>query len=503
MIRERLAALSARVGPDVAALGAIVIVALTAGVAILGSGRMGSLTRLDVGVFLAAAFASGVGAWRWWEAWRRAQAEPDRSSAARLPVLGSVALLGVLAAAAIAGAIVVVTRGSGPLRVAVLVGGVVAALVGLVLARRWPGVSAIRLALAGEVVAIWAVADVVIWSASTYFYDFRVYWAAGVHARERVAIYLPGPITELPHSASSDWFLYPPPLIPLLDLVTRLPQAPVAWVFAFAMAAFGVLAYRALGLSWRWSVLLLAFPPMLKGIESGNIANLTFLLFAGGVRWGPGLVLGALFKVQNVIPAAWLARERRWRDIAIGVALVAGVCLLTFPFVGLDTWRAWAAGLAYRQQSQVNLPILYGDSLAEFMPAVAFLALSAVAFLVAFRLRERRGLAGLGLASIIASPSLWPHGFVMAVPALLALPSSIVVWVALGIAGANSAYGLWGMTALASLGLVWGSWDRAIPEDPLHPLGGQAGPWPAARREPDPSPVALPAADAPALGLPG
>jgi hypothetical protein len=262
----------------------------------------------------------------------------------------------------------------------------------------------------------------------------------------------------------------------LLRLAARLPAGLAAGSFAIGMATCGVLAYRTLGLSWRWAVLLLAFPPMAKGIESGNVANLTFLLLAAGVRWGPPLVLGTLFKVQNVIPAAWLVRERRWRDLIVGVAVVSAICLLTLPLVGIGSWSAWLAGLGFRQQSQVNLPILYGNSLALVMPTVLFVAVSAAAVLGALALRGRRGLAGLGLASIVASPSLWLHGFVMCVPALLAMPAT-AVWLGLGFATIGG-LGLWAMFGVAVVGLVAGRWESPHPPGTLHPLGGRRGPWP-------------------------
>lgn len=333
------------------------------------------------------------------------------------------------------------------------------------------------LILAAEVVSIWLVRDTAIWATGRHFYDLRVYFAAAVHARLGQPVYLPAPITALPQSAAQDFFLYPPPLIPVLRVASRIPIGIAGPLFAGLMAGCAVLAFRLLGTPWRWSLALLAFPPLMKGMESGNVANLTFLLFVAGIRFGPTLVVGGLFKVQNVIPAAWLIRERRWRDVAVGVGVLAAVGLATLPFVGVSAWTAWLQGLGYRAQSQVNLPILYGLSPARVLPPLVFLGLSVGAVALAFALRGRRGLAGLGLASIVASPSLWPHGFVMALPAALATTSSTMAWLVLGVGAIGSA-GLWLMAALAALVVLVGRWDGGrIPDDPLHPLGGTRGPW--------------------------
>jgi hypothetical protein len=145
------------------------------------------------------------------------------------------------------------------------------------------------------------------------------------------------------------------------------------------------------------------------------------------------MVLGILFEVQSAVPVAWLPRERRWKQLLIGAGIVAAIVLVTLPLVGIQSWRDWVAGLPYRQQSQVNMPILYGDSLARVLPPLAYFAVSAAAIGLALLAGGRRGLAALGVATIVASPSLWPHGFVMALPAVFSLRSTALVWLALGL----------------------------------------------------------------------
>ena len=101
---------------------------------------------------------------------------------------------------------------------------------------------------------------------------------------------------------------------------------------------------------------MLAFPPVAIGFESGNVASLTFLLFAASVRTGGTLVIDLLFKTQTGLPALWLIRERRWRGLLAGVAALTAIVLITLPLVGVDSWRAWMDGLGYRATSQANVP---------------------------------------------------------------------------------------------------------------------------------------------------
>lgn len=153
------------------------------------------------------------------------------------------------------------------------------------------------------------------------------------------------------------------------------------------------------------------------------------------------------------------------------MALIVGI---TLPLVGLDLWIGWFEGLRHREASQHDFPILFGYSLAQYMPLPAFVALSLVAVAVSLFMRGARSLAGLGLATIVASPSLWLHGFVLAIPALLALEAPLM-WFALGMADGPW---LWLVPVAGYVGLFLGRWDRAEPiSDPTHPLAGTTGAW--------------------------
>ncbi len=345
-----------------------------------------------------------------------------------------------------------------------------------------PRIQSLSLVLVIEVLSLWVLADVPL-IMHMGLYDFQTYLAAGRHALAGAPVYFDHALTALPSSASNDYFLYPPPLIPVFEVASMMPYriTSLAWVIVLVLS--GVVGFRMLGLDWRWVIVMMAFPPLVKGINSGNVANLAFLMFAAGYRYGWTLVLGVFLKVQTVLPVAWLFREREWRPLLKGVVITVVIVLVSLPLVGIGSWHDWLAGLSYRAQSQVNVPILYGDSLALVFSPLIYVLISLAAIAVALLIGGRRGLAALGLAMIVASPTLWPHGFVVAIPALLGFESAALVWLALGLGPGTE--GLWLMAALAAVALFSRGWmQRRINVDPAHPFSGASGPWPSAERSP-------------------
>jgi hypothetical protein len=334
----------------------------------------------------------------------------------------------------------------------------------------------------------WVLFDILLWSGTGHLYDLNVYLGSAGRWLDGGLPFMTAPVSSWPSSARNDFFLYPPPLLPFFGLLSRLPEAPVAAGWTLAMVACAYKAYRFLGLSRTVSAVMLAFPPVMIGFESGNIASLTFLLFAAAVRAGGALVVDCLIKVQTGLPALWLIRQRRWRGILAGSAVVGTIVAVTLPMVGLDSWRAWWDGLGYRAASEAAVPSLYGYSYAQMLPGVVFAVVAIALVGLALLPRGRPGLAAMGLASIFASPALWPHGFVFALPAVLMLENGAAVCMLLG-AGAFGSnmwllfYGGWLSVAAA----------RRLPSGLLHPLTGTDGPWPSplapVRRRATPDPI--------------
>ena len=331
----------------------------------------------------------------------------------------------------------------------------------------------LQLALVAQIAVVWVLYDILLWQPPSHLYDLNVYLGASERWMNGGQAYVTTVLTMWPSSARADFFLYPPPLLPFFALLSQLPAAPVAagWT-AFQLACW-YRAFRILGLAPSLSLLLLAFPPVMIGLESGNVAGLTFLLFVAAVRTGGTLVVDGIFKVQSSIPVLWLLRQGRWRGLLAGIAAISAIVLVTLPLVGVDAWRAWWAGLGYRASSQALADALYGYSYAKMLPAPAYVAACGALTVLALAFRGRCGLAALGLASLFASPALWPHGFVFALPAVLMLDSGTAVWLVLG-AGAFGP-NMWLLFGGGWLAVVAA---RRFPAGRLHPLVGTDGPWP-------------------------
>jgi hypothetical protein len=322
----------------------------------------------------------------------------------------------------------------------------------------------------------------------TAFRDLGIYLQAGLHFRLDQPIYLDRLVTGLPADPTAYPYLYPPPTLPFAAVLSLAPSAAVTIGWELGLLAAALAGLRLLGVGWRWSLVLLAWPPFAQGLYVGNVALPLFLLFVLGPWIGSGLVVGPLLKLQSGIAGLWLVRERRWREVVVGGLILAGLILATLPLTGFDRWRAWLDGLAWFARSQPLVPrTFYGLALGEYIPGLVALAAGLAITVLALVARGRPGLARLGAASVVASPSLYAHGFTLALPALLEL-RALAFWAAIALTSVPG-----GLTWFGAIAIVVAGWfvpglrrrvARASPfgssEDALHPLGGSAEPWPGA-----------------------
>jgi hypothetical protein len=323
------------------------------------------------------------------------------------------------------------------------------------------------------------------------FRDLGIYLRAGLDFRLGQPIYLTDLVRSLPADPTAYPYLYPPPTLPFAAVLSLLPDALVTIAWGAMLLASALGGMRLVGIGWRWGIVLLAWPPFAQGLYVGNVALPLFLLFAAGPFLGASLLVGALLKPQSAIAGLWLVRERRWQAIGVAIGILAGLVVVTLPITGVDPWRAWLDGLGWFSRSQPLVPrTFYGLALAEYVPAILAIGAAVAALLAALLVRGRPGLARLGVASVVASPSLYAHGFTIALPALLEL-RALVFWTAIGITSVAG-----GLSWFVALALVAGGWfvpvlrrsadARQGSEDQLHPLADAADPWPAARgAEPD------------------
>jgi hypothetical protein len=319
--------------------------------------------------------------------------------------------------------------------------------------------------------------------------DLHLYLRAGAEWLAHGQPYTLEAITHYPPHGDQLPFLYPPPLLPVFGLLSTLPGWLSDGIWFVGCVAAVVVSLRLIGLSWRWCLAAVVWTPIEQGLQVGNIVIPSLLLLALAPRLRSGLCVGPLFKPQNGVVALWLVRERQWRSLAIGIGAVVAVVAVTLPFTGLAAWNDWIRGLAAYQNSQAYLPGLYGIGLGRYLPMWAFAGIALVVVVAALAARGRDGLARLGLASVVASPSLWNHGFVFAIPAFLKLRADLF-WLVAGVMCVGSWPGPQIVLAIGVASWFVGPLRRRTDQpagreagpvatrDDLHPLGRAAEPWP-------------------------
>jgi hypothetical protein len=131
--------------------------------------------------------------------------------------------------------------------------------------------------------------------------------------------------------------------------------------------------------------------------------------------------------------------------------------------------------------------------LLKFVPLPVFVALAVAALAAALRVSGRESLARLGTATIVASPSLWGHGLLVAVPSLLSLRAPWL-WLAIGVTSAPDGLQWWWAVAVIAASWLVPGMRRAEATaghseeaaEPLHPLAPGEAPW-GAQSRPAPS----------------
>jgi hypothetical protein len=333
------------------------------------------------------------------------------------------------------------------------------------------------------------------------FRDAGLYLVAGGQFARGTVPYITAPMTSRMADLTMLPYLYPPFTLPFFAALSKLPHVlGIAIIVGLCVAAV-VVGLRLLGTQWRFMPLLLAWPPLAIGMQVGNVACIAFFLLAATWRYGAAAPLTGVFKAQSGVVALWLVRERRWRSLVIGCAAIAGLILVTLPLTGVVIYGDWIRGLGYFQASTVKLPDIKGMALQRYLPATVAVAVAIGAVVIGLLARGRQGLARLGIAAIVASPTLYVHGLALALPGILMLDSAAVWgvlavsvwvgWVGLAATLAVLVAGLTrrGLADIAAAGPEAGT--RAPVHDPIdsvdvlvHPLGSLDEPWPDAPGSP-------------------
>ena len=311
--------------------------------------------------------------------------------------------------------------------------------------------------------------------------DLGVYLRAGAAFAAGTPVYMDRILPAIPVDRTQYPFLYPPLLLPPLAFLAGAPRLAVdiAWVAGSIVTL--CLALRAFGLPWRWVIAAIAWRPIFEGLWVGNVAVPLLACLALAVRYPSLLVVPPVFKAYSGTAALWLIRERRWRSLAWGCVAVGAAIAVTLPLTGIDLWRSWVSGLEWFARSQPVFPgYLYGIALQRFVGFVPALALGVLVLGAALLPGGRDGLARLGLATPVLAQSVFLHGLLVAIPAMLALRPA-ALWLGLASMSFGPTPGSWlgpglAVAAWALPALRRSAAELGRPRVP-DPLDGAREPW--------------------------
>jgi hypothetical protein len=239
----------------------------------------------------------------------------------------------------------------------------------------------------------------------------------------------------------------PAPVILAFAPLSVLGPMTSGVVFVLLSIAAVIFGLRLLGVrDWRCTALALVSWPTVFGLYLGNESQLILLGIAVIWRWReklwpPALAFASilLLKLYPWLLGGWMLVTRRFRQLALAVALVAIVTPAAWAVLGF-------AGMTGYPHMLSNLDYVLrgvGPSFATFLMAAganastanaAALGLAVLMLLLAWRIGSRPGGEGRGfglavMACLIGSPLVWEHYFVLLfVPIALVSPRLSALW---------------------------------------------------------------------------
>jgi hypothetical protein len=265
--------------------------------------------------------------------------------------------------------------------------------------------------------------------------DFRSYVAAAdrLFAGEPLYAEWQSRPYELFDAAHGEGFVYPPTSAVLLAWTTWIPGIFWRLLNLGAMAAASLLMTRRRGATTSLFVLavLMLFSPMWNAWANGQV---TPLLAAGfGLAWVYPrsawviAAVGGAIKLFPLILFAWVLRERGWREVGYGIALLIAIVGVTLPITGQHAWPDFAEASRNGQPICAYPPInslrcVLGPAIgSEAAQGVALFTAAATTVVSLFMPSRVLAFALLCAGVIVAAPDLNRPYWLLALVALLAV----------------------------------------------------------------------------------
>ena len=252
------------------------------------------------------------------------------------------------------------------------------------------------------------------------FGDWR--WHADALPRLLSAAPLYDPAVVAPHVMRDPPIFNLPPSTALFGLFFLLPGAPILWglLMGACLVAGLALIWPRLspGPSLLLTAALIAWLPIQSALAWANVNALIFVLLAVALRfprhagWAVGLAIAA--KLVPVLMLGWLIGERRWRALAVAVAVPAVATLTVMLIEGPQI--IWEFLLVRLNEYVPPSPTRWGLAPLGVPPLVVY-----------------------GLGILCAGLAAWRRSYTLGVAAMLiALPSPHVhywIWLLLPLLG--------------------------------------------------------------------
>jgi hypothetical protein len=195
-------------------------------------------------------------------------------------------------------------------------------------------------------------------------------------------------------------FRYAPPIAFLFAPLGLLPWWLFLWSWLALMLA--VLAW----LGGRWTLVLLALPPVALELNHGNVHLLMAAAVALGFRHPWAWSFAILSKASVGVGLLWFVVRGEWRPLAVAVAVTAGVSIAT-AVVAPHYWAEFVASIL----SNLDQPQHFS------VPPPLPVRLPLAALLVVWGARTDRPWT-VPVAAAMALPILWVHGLTVALAAV-------------------------------------------------------------------------------------
>lgn len=224
----------------------------------------------------------------------------------------------------------------------------------------------------------------------TFGFDAYAYWSAGAGDPYAVT------------AGRLGAFTYTPVLAYLFAPFQLLPWWQFAWLWTALLVA------TTLWLGWRWTLAVLAFPPVTIELYHGNVHLLMAAAIALGFRYPAAWAFILLSKVTPGVGLAWFLVRREWRQLAIALgvtaALVAVSVVLDLARTGSLAGGLWAGWWASISSTAGGTPVNQTS-----IPIPLLVRLPVALVLVAWGARTDRAWT-VPVAATLALPVLWVSG---------------------------------------------------------------------------------------------